>query len=166
MGHADDLLSSHDSFSYCDFARVRCDTVAKHVAAVEGFFQVSLVWEAWRICSCHLPLLAGIPIDTFHTRAHQGNTHNMLHNTSQGICAVCTHAEVVCMSCQLLLKFCFSSFIRLMPSFCLISTRCFSLAANTCRKVEISSSSWEKKRGRRKERNVSLFSQQNKHRLC
>lgn len=38
MGHADDLLSSHDSFSYCDFARVRCDTVAKHVAAVEGFF--------------------------------------------------------------------------------------------------------------------------------
>lgn len=54
---------------------------------------------------------------------------------------ISTHAEVVCISCQLLLKFCFSSFIRLMPSFCLISTRCFSLAASTCRKVEISSSS-------------------------
>lgn len=38
MGHADDLLSSIRVSVCCDFARVRCDTVAKHVAAVEGLF--------------------------------------------------------------------------------------------------------------------------------
>ena len=54
-----------------------------------------------------------------------------------------TYAVVVCTSCQLLLKFCFNSFIRFMPSFCFISTRCLSFADKTCRKVVISSSSYK-----------------------
>lgn len=137
----EDWPQSHDRFICSDFAKLRHNRVAKHIVAVEA----TILWEAWHTCSCFLPLLAGISMEKFHPRA-QGSISNVLQNISKWICAVCTHAEVVCISCQLLLKFCFSSFIKLMPSFCLISIRCFSLAASTCRKVEISSSSWEKQR--------------------
>lgn len=90
------------------------------------------------VCSYVASFSAGSTAQGFQ----KDKTYYVLHNMEKrNINKFCTHAEVVCTSCQLLLKFCFSSFIKLTPSFCLISTRCFSLAANTCRKVEISSSS-------------------------
>lgn len=72
--------------------------------------------------------------------------HNRVRSQQAGLIKHCSHdtyAVVVCMSCQLLLKFCFNSFIRFMPSFCFISTRCLSFADKTCRSVVISSSSYK-----------------------
>lgn len=55
-----------------------------------------------------------------------------------------TYADVAVTSCQPLAMFCFSSCSELIPSFRLISARCFSFAANTWDRVWISSSTYEK----------------------
>lgn len=54
-----------------------------------------------------------------------------------------TYAEVAVTSCQPLARFCFSSCSELIPSFRLISARCFSFAANTWDRVWISSSTYK-----------------------
>lgn len=54
-----------------------------------------------------------------------------------------TYADVAVTSCHPLAMFCFSSWSELIPSFRLISVRCFSFAANTWDRVWISSSTCE-----------------------
>lgn len=54
-----------------------------------------------------------------------------------------TYAEVAVTSCHPLAMFCLNSWSELIPSFRLISARCFSFAANTWDRVWISSSTYE-----------------------
>ena len=65
-----------------------------------------------------------------------------------------TYADVAVTSCHPLARFCFSSCSELIPSFRLISARCFSFAAKTWDRVWISSSTWEEQGGIRNTKRV------------